>query len=59
MAQIRRYYGVAHVRVELPFPTRLPTQLLTCWEPVEGAAILMCIPRVGTVLWRRNSALAG
>jgi hypothetical protein len=40
MAQIRRYYGVVHVRWELPFPTRLPAKPLLCWEPGEGTNVL-------------------
>jgi len=56
--QIRRYYGLAHVRFELPFPTRLPARAISCWELDEGAAILMCsMPRIGTVQWRRSSTL--
>lgn len=57
MPQIRRYYGVAHVRWELPFPTRLVPRYLSCWEPDEGTALLLCLPRVETVMWRRQSPL--
>jgi hypothetical protein len=57
MPQIHRYYGVVHVRWELPFPTRLHAKPFLCWEPTEGTALLLCLPRIGTVKWRRNSNL--
>lgn len=57
MGQIRRYYGVAHIRWELPFPTRLAPRYMFCWEPGDGAALLLCLPRVGTVKWRRHSTI--
>lgn len=54
---MRRYYGIVHVRWELPFPSRLPPLAFACWEPVEGVALMNCLPRVGTVKWRRHSTI--
>jgi hypothetical protein len=54
---IRRYWGVAHVRWELPFPLRLPPHLIRCWEPLEGVGRLLFRPEVGSVQWSRSTNL--
>jgi hypothetical protein len=54
---IRRYWGVAHVRWELPFPLRLPPHLIDCWEPLEGVGRVLFRPEVGSVQWSRSTNL--
>jgi hypothetical protein len=54
---VRRYYGVAHVRWELPFLLRLPPNAFLCWEPQERFASIVSLARVGAVQWHRTSRL--
>src|SRR3712207_37264 len=54
---IRRYFGVAALRWELPFSLRLSSDAMPCWEPSEGCALLRVQPNVGTIQWRRSNEL--
>ena len=46
---------LALVRWELPFPLRVPGELI-CWEPA-GKAIVSLTPSVGEIHWRREGRL--
>ena len=54
---VRRYFGLAALRWELPFSLRIAAAPIACWEPTEGSAMLRLQPNIGTVQWRRSNKL--
>lgn len=51
------YEALAHVLWELPFPLRLPPEIIPVWEPEEQIALFDPRPEVGEIVWRRTSTL--
>jgi hypothetical protein len=51
------YEALAHVLWELPFPLRLPPEIIPVWEPEEQVALFDPRPGVGELVWRRTSTL--
>jgi len=49
--------ALAHVLWELPFPLRLPPEMIPAWEPAEGIAFFDPRPAVGELSWRRTPTL--
>jgi len=52
-----RYEALVHVLWELPFPLRLPPEMIRVWEPLEGIAFFDPRPAVGELSWRRTPTL--
>ena len=46
-----------HILWELPFPLRLPPEMIPVWEPTEGIAFFDPRPEVGELSWRRTPTL--
>lgn len=51
------FEALAHVLWELPFPLRLPPEMIPAWEPAEGIAFFDPRPVVGELSWRRTPTL--
>lgn len=51
------YEALAHVLWELPFPLRLPPEMIPIWEPIEGVAFFDPRAEIGELSWRRTPTL--